>query len=125
MKDKPTEIDLNVVAQRNLNLTEQLFSDGVTIAYDEDGDTLFLTIGQPRQAINEPIVDGIFYRIDPTDLKVVGCTIIDFTSDILANNKLLRNLFQDSFDKLRQQGNTVTWIGSKAQRVKPLFELAT
>lgn len=121
MNDKPTELDMDSVAQNNLDLTKRLFSEGVTISYDEDGDTLFLIIGRPREAISEQIVDGVFYRIDPATLKVVGCTILGFESDILSNNKLLRKLFQDPFEQLKKQGNLVEWKGPQAQRVEPIF----
>jgi len=125
MSDKPTELDMDLVARKNMNLTERLFSEGVTISYDEDGDTLFITIGQPSQAITEQIVDGLFYRIDPLTLKVVGCIIIEFERDVLTHNKLLRDLFQEGFQQLRIQGDLIKWEGQQAQKVKPLFELAS
>ena len=53
MSDKPDELDMDLIARINIDLTERLFSEGVTIAYDEDGDTLFLTIGRPHEAISE------------------------------------------------------------------------
>ena len=125
MSDKPVELDMDSIARKNMDLTERLFSEGVTISYDKDGDTLFITIGDPREAITEQIVDSLFYRIEPVTLKVIGCIIIGFESDILTHNKLLRKLFQDGFEQLRKQGDSIKWEGPQAQKVKPLFELST
>lgn len=123
MRDRPNELDEEAVARANIDLTERLFNEGVSIAYDEDGDTLFLTIGEGKEAISEQLVDGIYFRIDPNTLKWVGCVIIGFKSDILANNKLARKLFQEGFEQLRRQGDSVQWKGSQAQKVEPLFAL--
>jgi len=124
MSDKPNELDMDFIARNNINLTDRLLSEGVTIAYDEDGDTLFITIGHPREAITEQIVDGLFYRIDPETLKVIGCIIIGFESDVLTHNKLIRNLFQEGFEQLRKQGDLIKWEGPQAQKIKPIFELS-
>ena len=122
MIEKREQLDREAFAEANIDLGERLFNEGVSIAYDEDGDTLFLTIGAGKEAISEQVVDGIYFRVEPHSLKVVGCVIIGFVSDILANNKLARKLFQESFDQLRQQGDSVQWEGSQAQKMRPLFE---
>jgi len=123
MKDRPDRLDTDAVARANIDLAERLFTEGISVAYDEDGDTLFLTIGEGREAITEQVLDGIYLRIDPYTLKFVGCVIIRFVSDILANNKIGRKLFQESFEQLRRQGDLAQWNGLDAQKIKPLFEL--
>ncbi|MBI2918906.1 MAG: DUF2283 domain-containing protein [Chloroflexi bacterium] len=124
MIDQPEGLNVRAVEKLNIDLSERLFSEGVSIAYDEDGDTLFLTIGEGKEAVNEQVVDGMYLRIEPDSLRIVGCVIVGFVSDILANNKLARKLFQEDFEELRRQGDSVRWEGSQAQRIKPLFELA-
>ncbi len=37
--DNPEELDPQAVAKANFDLAERLAKDGVTVAYDEDGDT--------------------------------------------------------------------------------------
>lgn len=125
MRDVPKELDGEGIAKANVDLAERLLNEGVSIAYDEDGDTLFLTIGEGGEAVSDQMVDGIYFRINPDTLKVVGCVIVAFKSDILANNKLARKLFQEGFEKLRQQGGSVQWDGLQAMKVQPLFELVT
>lgn len=125
MKDKPDILNGEAVARANIDLAERLFKEGVSVSYDEDGDTLFLTIGEATEAISEQLVDGIYFRIESNTLKVVGCVIIRFVSDILANNKLARKLLQEGFQQLRQQRDTIRWEGLQAQRVQPLFALAS
>lgn len=124
MIDQPDELDVGALQKANIDLSERLFGEGVSVAYDEDGDTLFLTIGEGREAISEQVVDGIYLRVEPNSLRIVGCVIVGFVSDILANNKLARKLFQEDFEQLRQQGDSARWEGSQAQRIKPLLELA-
>ncbi len=123
MKDRPNGLDADAVAGANKDLAERLFNEGISVAYDEDGDTLFLTIGEGREAITEQVVDGIYFRIEPHTQKFVGCVIMRFVSDILANNKLVRKLFQESFEQLRRHGDLAQWDGLDAQKIKPLFEL--
>jgi hypothetical protein len=108
----------------NINLSERLFNEGVSIDYDQDVDTLFLTIGQGSEAVSEQLVDGIFLRIEPSSLKVVGYTFLRFSSNILANNKLFQTLFQESFEQLKARGGSTEWKGSQARRIEPLFTLA-
>lgn len=125
MIDQPEELDGDAIAKANVDLSERLFEEGVSIAYDEDGDILFMTIGEGKEAISEQVVDGIYVRIDPDTLKIVGCIIIGFVSDILAHNKLARKMFQESFEQLRRQGDSAQWSGSQAQKMKPIFELVS
>jgi len=125
MSNQPEELNWDDVATANMDLGERLFKEGVSIAYDEDGDSLFLTIGEGGEAIAEQMIDGIYFRIDPITLKITGCIIVAFISDILANNKLAQKMFQEPFAHLRQQGNLACWEGLQAQKVQPLFALAT
>lgn len=125
MKDRPNKVDWDAISRANIDLSERLFKEGISVAYDEDGDTLFFTIGKAREAITEQVIDGIYTRIDPYTLKFSGFVIVRFVSDILHNNKLVRKLFQESFEQIRRQGDMVQWNGLEAQRIKPFFELVS
>ncbi len=125
MKDRPNKLDWEAITRANIDLSERLFTEGISVAYDEDGDTLFITIGKGKEAITEQVVDGIHFRIDPYTSKYIGFVIVRFVSDILNNNKLVRKLFQESFEQLRRQGDLVQWNGLDAQKIKPLFELVS
>ena len=122
MVDSPTPLDSELIGQANLDLAERLYSEGVFITYDEDGDTLLITIGQGQPAITTHVVDGIYVRIHPETLKVVGCTVIAFASDLLANNKLMRKLFPDALKAFEENGGVIEWKGPQAQRMAPVFE---
>lgn len=123
MPNEPQTLDQDLIARANLDLAERLFKGGVEFVYDEDGDTLFVTIGAGANAITKHVVDGVYARIDPETLKIVGCTLLAFESDLLANNKLLRKLFLDGFQSLRESGDRIVWEGAEAAKTKPLFEL--
>ena len=118
----PTPISNKHIAMANVDLQERLFKEGVTLVYDEDGDTLLITIGESVAAITKQMVDGIYIRVEPTTYKIVGCTILAFASDLLAKNKLIRKAFPNALETLKASGGTITLVGEKAERTKPLFE---
>ena len=122
--DRRTKLDHEAVARANADLSERLFREGVSITYDEDGDTLLIDIGEGGEAIADHVVDGLYIRLDPLTLKVVGCTAIGFASDALEHNRAFRKLFQGDFDHFRGAGGKGEWRGAEAQRVTPLFGAA-
>lgn len=124
MKDKPTPLDMGQVSRANFDLAERLFNEGVHLVYDEDGDTLLMTIGEGKPAIATPVLDGIYFRIEPETYKILGFTIIAFASDLLANNKLVRKLFPNAPEAFEKSGGVIEWKGQQAQRIKPVFEFA-
>jgi len=124
MEDRPTPLDMERVARTNLDLSERLFDLGVNLTYDEDGDTLLVTIGQAQPAITVHLVGGIYVRVDPGTFKVMGFTIVGFASDLLANNKLIRKSFPNALKDLEDAGGEIEWKGLDAQRMSPVFEVA-
>ena len=93
--DAARSIDAQEIAKVNLDLADRIDKEGVTFLYDDESDILSITIGKPCEAITEPLVDDIMYRIDPDTLKIVGFVIVSFTSDFLAKNKLVRKMLKD------------------------------
>ncbi|PIU55582.1 MAG: hypothetical protein COS88_04135 [Chloroflexi bacterium CG07_land_8_20_14_0_80_51_10] len=93
--DAARSIDAQEIAKVNLDLADRIDKEGVTFLYDDESDILSITIGKPCEAITEPLVDDIMYRIDPNALKIVGFVIVSFTSDFLAKNKLVRKMLKD------------------------------
>lgn len=47
--------------------------------YDNEGDVLDISIGNPTEAISEEIDDDVFIRIDNTTREIVGFSILNFT----------------------------------------------
>ncbi len=123
MEDKPTQLDLVQVSTANLDLAERLFNEGVHVVYDEDGDSLFLTIGEEQPQINVDVVDGIYLCVHPETLKIVGYTVLSFASDFLANNKIIRMAFPNALQVLKDNNGQIDWRGDDAQRIKPAFDL--
>jgi uncharacterized protein YuzE len=56
--------------------------------YDEDADVLYLSLGEPRQALGIDVGDGVVLRYDETAKEVVGLTLIGLRA------RLLRELTQ-------------------------------
>ena len=112
------------VARRNSDLGERLAQEGLTITYDEDGDTVFVAIGKGGEALTEYVFDNLYLRIDPGTLKLTGCVILAFEADLMDANKLIRKAFPNLMDELRSNGGHVSLSGRDAQKTKPYFDVA-
>ena len=56
--------------------------DRIDLDYDEEADVLYLSFGEPREALDSvEVEDGVVYRI--LDNEIVGITIMDFRSRTL------------------------------------------
>lgn len=55
--------------------------------YDEDADVLYLSVGEPRQAIGIDIGEGVIVRYDESNKEVVGLTIIGLKARLLPSLK--------------------------------------
>jgi hypothetical protein len=121
----PEPVDLEKVAEANFDILERLDKWGAGITYDEDSDVLLINIGhKPNEAITEHLIDTIYYRIDPDSLKIVGLTILEFMSNILAKNRLAQVAFGDDFSNLRAKGGSTEIEGADAKKLAPLFQAA-
>ena len=47
-------------------------------SYDKKRDVLYVSIGEPKEAISSEICDDVFINRDPKTKKIVGFTIINF-----------------------------------------------
>lgn len=123
--DEATGADWKAINKANFNLAERLFQEGLSVAYDEEGDTLLVTVGIGKQyeALTEEVIDNIFVRILPDSLLVIGFIVLNFATDLLTNNKLARKALGDWFRELRAQGGTANVEGSKTKRIESLFEV--
>lgn len=115
-------LDMQQVARLNDGLLQRLIHEGVTLTYDEDGDSLFLTIGMGVPALTEHFVYGIYIRIEPESLRIVGVDILQFRSRFLANNELFRVMFEDDFKDMCSRGGIAVVEGESAKRFHPLFD---
>ncbi len=48
--------------------------------YDREGDVLYLTIGDPTEAVSREMGDDVLVRVQPETEKIVGLTILNFAS---------------------------------------------
>jgi len=119
---EPQPLDMRQVAMLNNDLLQRLTDEGVTFTYDEDGDSLFLTIGPGVAALTEHIVYGIYVRIEPESLRIVGIDILQFKNRFLVNNELFKVMFEEDFNRMRSQGGIAVIEGENAKRLYPLFD---
>ena len=59
------------------------------IDYDARADVLYLSIGNPREAVCLEPEEGILVRVEPDTNNVVGLTIIDFLYRFKGKNRLI------------------------------------
>ncbi len=52
----------------------------IRISYDPEGDTLYITFGQPASATGYQLSDQILVRIDPRTHEAAGLTIFNFSA---------------------------------------------
>jgi uncharacterized protein YuzE len=50
----------------------------IKIAYDDEGDILDISIGDPEKAISKEVEDDFFLRVNPASGEVVGFSILNF-----------------------------------------------
>jgi hypothetical protein len=48
------------------------------ITHSKEGDVLYISIGQPREAVTMAHSDGLLVRRDPKTQEIVGATITDY-----------------------------------------------
>jgi uncharacterized protein YuzE len=49
------------------------------IAYDDEGDVLYLSIGDPRPAISQELGDDLLLRVEPQSGEIVGLTVLNLS----------------------------------------------
>lgn len=50
----------------------------IRMAYDDEGDILDISIGNPEKAISKEVEDDFFLRVNPVNGEVVGFSILNF-----------------------------------------------
>jgi uncharacterized protein YuzE len=55
----------------------------VSWEYDEEADVLYLSLGEPREAVGMDIGEGVVLRYDETRKEVVGLTVIGLRARLL------------------------------------------
>ena len=117
-------INWDEVGRRNRDLGDRLTDLGLTLTYDEDGDTLLVSIGDGGDTLTEQVLDEVFVRIHPDTLKIQGFVVLGFEAEFLGQNRIFRRALRGLFDKIRNGGGTMTLEGREAQRAEPYFEAA-
>ncbi len=51
-----------------------------TLFYDQEGDVMYLTIGEPQEAVSREMGNDILLRVHPDTGEVVGLTVLNFAS---------------------------------------------
>ncbi|OGW39091.1 MAG: hypothetical protein A2Y97_08205, partial [Nitrospirae bacterium RBG_13_39_12] len=50
----------------------------IKMAYDDEGDVLDISIGDPEKAISKEVEKDLFLRVNPGSGEVVGFSILNF-----------------------------------------------
>ncbi len=57
---------------------EKNTNEGLVFSYDKISDILYLSIGEPKEGIDEEVEEGIFVRLNPETKRPNGIMIMDF-----------------------------------------------
>ena len=95
-------LDADEISRVNFDLSDRIMAEGVTLDYNPEADLLTVTIGEPREAITEPLLDDVLYRVDPETMKIVGVEIIAFFGDFVRKNKVVRKLLKGYLEMMRE-----------------------
>jgi len=57
--------------------------DTLTWEYDEEGDVLYISVGEPRPAVTIDLGESILARYDEEEKEVVGITILNVRRRLL------------------------------------------
>jgi len=59
----------------------------INFFFDEEGDVLDITFGEPRKAVAKELKNDIAVRVDPKSGEIVGITILNFIRRFRLNKK--------------------------------------
>lgn len=61
--------------------------EDLNIRYDQKGDVLDLSIGEPKEAISREISEDVFARIGGEEDKIIGLMILNFQKHLEDSKK--------------------------------------
>lgn len=127
MQNEPEPIDETNLIEANTDFMARVAAVGIDLIYDEDGDILLVTFGEPQEATSEPTsFDWLYVRISPETLEIVGLDVLQFRRRVLANNEIVRQMFAGQTLDTLLAGQPVHVEGTNAQKAASLIrELAT
>ena len=50
----------------------------IRMGYDDEGDILDISIGEPEEAVSKEVEDDLFLRINPISGEIVGFSMLNF-----------------------------------------------
>lgn len=52
-------------------------SDDLRLAYDQENDVAYISLGEPRESVNETLDNGVVVKRDPSTKEVIGLILFD------------------------------------------------
>lgn len=50
----------------------------IRMVYDDEGDILDISIGEPEESVSKEVEDDLFLRINPISGEIIGFSILNF-----------------------------------------------
>ena len=117
------QFDTERFKEANKDYMGRIEREGLKAIYDATLDTLFVEIGEPKEALTEHVVDNVMVRINPDSLQIVGFEILDFLDDFLPENRLVREALRD-WNLSRTSDSEQTLMESQYAPIKDVVESA-
>ena len=79
MRTQKARVIETVTEQENLMEALRILDtpDMLSWEYDEDGDVLYISVGEPRPAVTVDLGESVLARYDENEQKLVGITILN------------------------------------------------
>ncbi len=84
-----TEVTIEAVGKANRGWSKRALSEVNDLQLDHEADILYLTFGDPEEALSVPVdanEDGVYLRVEPVTLKIVGLDIHGFRLGFLRHS---------------------------------------
>ena len=114
-------IDPDELVEANRDYIERIEREGLNAVYDATLDTLFIDIGEPKEALSEHLADNIMIRVAPDSLRVGGLEILHFFEDFLPNNRLVRELIID-LGLIEGQDSSLALMEPRYRHIRDVIE---
>ena len=108
-------LDAEEVRRINFDLSDRIMAEGITLDYNPEADVLTITIGDPRPAITDPLLDGVMFRVDPDTKKITGFEVVAFFGDFVRRNKVVRKLLK-GYLEMMSEGKREIAVGDPKDR---------
>jgi len=89
--------------QANKDFEDRLRNSEIKVAYDNEHDMLFITLGPPREGVMVEVAKRLHLRVDPETDQIIGMTITAFKKGFLREHRDFKKHFDTVFARPKME----------------------